>query len=190
MWLKDGNVPYLQSRHLALTVVTSLVVVFLFLPYTLLLLIGHKLYRLSGRKYFHWLNKMKPLLDSYYAPYKIRTRYWNGFLLLVRCVLYIVFSFNSLGGTHKSLFAIIVTFTAIGFATGFLISGKIYKIRGANILEALAYFNLVMLSAIALVQVHYTTVLVYSLVGIMFCLMIVVTAYHFHIQQQPDQNCV
>ena len=125
---------------------------------------------------------MKPLLDSYYAPYKIRTRYWTGFLLLVRCVLYIVFSFNSLGGTHKSLFAIIVTFTAIGFATGFLISGKIYKIRGANILEALAYFNLVMLSAIALVQVHYTTVLVYSMVGIMFCLMIVVTAYHFHIQ--------
>ena len=41
VWLKDANVPYLQSWHLLLTVVTSLVLVFLFLPYTLLLLLGY-----------------------------------------------------------------------------------------------------------------------------------------------------
>ena len=90
VWLKDANVPYLQSWHLLLTVVTSLVLVFLFLPYTLLLLLGYKLYRFSGKKYFYWFNRLKPLLDSYYAPYKIHARYWTGLMLLVRCALYLV----------------------------------------------------------------------------------------------------
>ena len=101
VWLKDGNVPYLQSRHLLLTVVTSLVLVFLFLPYTLLLLLGYKLYRFSGRKHMRWLNRLKPLLDSYYAPYNKHTRCWTGFLLLVRCALYIVFT---LGDASRNLF--------------------------------------------------------------------------------------
>lgn len=112
VWLKDANVPYLQSGHLVLTVVTTLVLVFLFLPYTVLLLLGHKLHHFSGRKHMRWLNKLKPLLDSYYAPYKIQTRYWTGLLLLVRCALYIIFSYNSVGGTNSSLLAITVAFTA------------------------------------------------------------------------------
>ena len=66
VWLKDANMPYLKSKHLFLTVVTSLVLVFLFLPYTLLLLLGHKLYRFTGKKHWRWLNRLKPLLDSYY----------------------------------------------------------------------------------------------------------------------------
>ena len=68
VWLKDGNVPYLQSWHLLLTVVTSIVFVFLFLPYTLLLLLGYKLYCFSGRKHMRSLNRLKPLLDSYWIP--------------------------------------------------------------------------------------------------------------------------
>ena len=125
VWLKDANVSYLQSKHLFLTVVTSLLLVFLFLPYTILLLIGSKLYRYTGRKYFRWLNRLKPLLDSYYAPYKIHTRYWSGFLLLVRWILYIVFSINSLKRSDMSLLAITITFTAIGFGSGYIYSGKV-----------------------------------------------------------------
>ena len=96
-WFKDANVLFLGSGHLPLTVVTSLVLVFIFLPYTLLLLLGYKLYGFSDRKGLRWLNRLKPLLDSNYAPYNTHTRYWTGFLLLVRCVLYSVFS---LGDAH------------------------------------------------------------------------------------------
>ena len=180
VWLKDANVPYLQSKHLVLTVVSSLVLTFLFLPYTLLLLLGYKVYRFSRSKYFHWLNNLKPLLDSYYGPYKIRTRYWTGFLLLVRCILYVVFSFNSLGGTRNSLLAIYVTFTAAGFAMGFLIPGRVYKTPGVNVMESLAYFNLATLSAIALFQLSNRTAIIYSLVGMMFVIMMGVVVYHFH----------
>ena len=179
VWLKDANVPYLRSKHLALTVLTSLVLIFLFLPYTLLLLLGHKLYRLSGRKHFHWLNNLKPLLDSYYAPYKIHARYWTGFLLLVRCVLYIVFS---LGGTEESLLAIIISFTAVGFAVGFVHRGRIYKNLNINILEASVYLNLVSISAVTAQLIYNTrTGLAYCLVGIILITTIGIIIHHFHV---------
>ena len=73
VWLKDANVPFLGSEHLPLTVVTSLVLVFIFLPYTLLLLLGYKLYGFSDRKGLRWLNRLKPLLDSYYMPHTTHT---------------------------------------------------------------------------------------------------------------------
>ena len=47
VWLKDGNSLYLQSHDLGLTVITTLMLVCLFLPYTFLLLLGYKLYRFS-----------------------------------------------------------------------------------------------------------------------------------------------
>ena len=103
VWLKDANVPFVKSKHLFLTVVTSLVLVFLFLPYTLLLFLGYKLYRFTGKKHWRWLNRLKPLLDSYYAPYKNHTRYWTGFLLLVRCALYIVFSVSSASNSRLTI---------------------------------------------------------------------------------------
>ncbi len=178
MWLKDANEPYLQSRHLALTVLTSLVLVFLFLPYTLLLLFGHKLYRLSGRKYFHWINKMKPLLDSYYAPYKIHTRYWTGFLLLVRCALYLVFSFS---GAREILSAIILTFTILGFAAGVIYKGRIYKNLGSNILEYATYLNLITFSSVSSQLSHEAHFgFVHALVGMVFTAFLGITVYHFH----------
>ena len=178
VWLKDGNVPYLESWHLLLTVVTSLVLVFLFFPYTLLLLLGYKLYRFSGRKHMRWLNRLKPLLDSYYAPYKTHTRYWTGFLLLVRCALYIVFSYNSLGGTRKSLLAIIITCTAIIVIAW--LSVRIYKRTLNNIIEASIYLNLIVLSAVTLAELE-SPALMHSLVGTVFITMIAIIAYHFHI---------
>ena len=180
VWLKDANIPYLQSWHLFLTVVTSLVLIFLFLPYTLLLVLGYRLYRYSGKRYLHWLNRLKPLLDSYYAPYKIHTRYWTGFLLLVRCFLYMVFSFNPLGGMNKSLLTIIISFSMIGLSTGYLTSGKIYSKLHVSIMETSIYLNLIVLSAITLAGLN-STALVHSLVGIVFVTMIGIIVYHFHI---------
>ena len=178
VWLKDANVPYLKSKHLLLSVVTSLILVFIFLPYTLLLLLGYKLYHFSGRKQFLWLNRVKPLLDSYYAPYKIPTRYWTGFLLLVRCALYIVFSFNSLGGTTNSFLSINITFTAMVVLAW--LSVLIYKNFYNNVIEASVYLNLITLSAAFLAGAN-SPALVYSLVGMVFATMIGIIVYHFHL---------
>jgi hypothetical protein len=179
VWLKDANVPYLHSKHLILTVVTSLLIVFFFLPYTLLLLLGHKLYNLSGRKYFRWLYRLKPLLDSYHAPYNINTRYWTGFLLLIRCALYIVFMLRSLS-ENKSFLAVALTFSLLGFVMGSVHAGRIYKKSVNNLLEAGTYLNLVILSTTALASLH-SKVLVYSLVGLSFISMLLITVCQFHI---------
>jgi predicted outer membrane repeat protein len=175
VWLSDATVPYLKSKHLLLTVVTSLILIFLFLPYTLLLLLGYKLYRFSGRKCMCWLTRLKPLLDSYYAPYKTHTRCWTGFLLLLRCSLYIVFSYNSLRATNQSLVIVIIIFSIIVFGVGLI---RVYKNIYINILEMSMYLNLIFISTLAGCN---SPALVYSLVGVVFVTMLCIIVYHFHI---------
>ena len=178
VWLKDGNITYALSIHFLLIVVTSLVLVFLFLPYTLLLLLGYKLYWFSGRKHMRWLNRLKPLLDSYYAPYKTHTRYWTGFLLLVRCVLYTAFSFTN---AKLSLLAIIFTFVIIVLAFA-LLPGRIYTSSYTNIIESLVYSNLILLSGVILSSAANSSAalaMVYLLVGMVFVIMMGIIVYHF-----------
>ena len=175
VWFKDANVPFLGSEHLLLTVVTSLVLIFIFLPYTLLLLLGYKLYGYSGRKGLRWLNRLKPLLDSYYAPYNTHTRYWTGFLLFVRCVLYSVFS---LGDTHKSLESIIITFTVLVGVVW--ISSKVYTSRIANTVEVSVYLNLIILSAVS-TNSSVSAKLFNTLVALVFVTMLGIIIYHFHL---------
>ena len=177
VWLKDANVPYLLSEHLGLTVVTSLFLAFFFLPYTLLLLTGHKLYRFAGRKHFRWFNRLRPLLDSYHAPYKVQTRFWTGLLLLVRCALYIVFSFNSIGMKSESLLAIVVTFTVVS-AIAWLLSKGVYRKMYVDIMEASVYLNIIFLSAATLASKNSPS-LVHTSVGIVFVTTIGIVVHHF-----------
>ena len=120
------------------------------------------------------MNRLKPLLDSYYAPYKNHTRYWTGFLLLVRCALYIIFSIS---GKSKSLATIALTFTVSGVIIGFL---RMYKSLRIYLIEACVYLNLVVLSVTALTGLN-TVALVYSLVGLVFVVMIALIAHQFHL---------
>ena len=180
VWLKDANVPYLQSKHLTLSTITSFILVVLFIPYTILLLMGPCLYRVLHRRCNFLMKRIKPLLDSYYAPYKKNTRYWTGFLLVVRCVLYIVFSFNSLGGTNKSLLAIIVTFTLMEFI--FWYPRGIYENFYINVIESSVYLNFILLSASAAsLTDDESRGLIYTLIGIVFITMIGTILYQFHL---------
>ena len=49
VWLFNGNTPFSDPRHVSLVVFAGLVLLFLFLPYTFLLLCGHWLHAKS-----HW----------------------------------------------------------------------------------------------------------------------------------------
>ena len=181
VWLKDGNLPYLHSKHLLLSIFTLLVLVFIFLPYTIFLLLGYLLYRLRSRKWYRWLLiRIKPLLDSYYAPYKANTRYWTGSLLIVRCVLYIVFSFNSLSGTTYSLLSINIVFAVVGSMT-WLIKG-IYRFYYIDVIEVSVYMNLIALSAAAgMLPESSKEIASYVLVGIFFATAMGIFTYHIHL---------
>ena len=90
VWIIDGNISYFKSRaHVLLGTASIIVIVFLLLPYVLLLTFGYRLQAYSDRKGFLWFNKFTPLLDAYYAPYSSNARYWPGLLLILRMVLFL-----------------------------------------------------------------------------------------------------
>jgi len=179
-WMKDANVVYLESKHLGLALFTISVLVIFFLPYTLLLLFGQWLYRSSNKRYCSWfLMRAKPLLDSYHAPYKVTTRYWTGFLLLIRCILYSIFSLNSLGNTQLSLLAIVTAFSAV-IGICFLYKG-IYNDKYLDAIEASVYLNLIAVSAsVATLSENYRLAVAHLLIGIILATFLYVLLYHVY----------
>ena len=180
VWFKDATVPYLESKHLLLAVLSSIFIAAFFLPYTFLLLLGYKMYRYSEVKFIRRLiMKVKPLLDSYYAPHENHTRFWPGLLLLVRCGLFIVFSFDFIN-QGSSLLAI-NTSLSILIVVAWLLSWhsvRIYEKFSANMIEALVFLNLVILSA-AKSSNFDSFELTFSLVGMVFAIMICIIFYQF-----------
>ena len=143
VWLYDANIDYLEGKHIPLFIVAVLVFLFLFLPYTLLLLFGQWLQAISHLRLFSWVNKLKPLIDSYHAPYKAKHRYWPGLLLLLRFVLLLVFALNPQQDPSVNLLAILV-------GTGLLVawawvSGGVYRNWCLDALECSFALNLIIL---------------------------------------------
>ena len=147
VWLHDANIDYLVGKHIPLFLVSVVVFLFLFLPYTFLLLFGQWLQAISHLRLFSWVNnaRLKPFMDSYHAPYKARHRYWPGLLLVLRFALLLVFAFN-----HQQNFSI--NLLAIVVGAGILqlwawVSGGVYKSWCLDTLEGSFMLNLTILAA-------------------------------------------
>ena len=147
VWLYDANVNYLSGKHIPLFLVAVLVLLFLFLPYTLLLLFSQWLQAISHLQLFSWVNsaRLKPFMDSYHAPYKAKHRYWPGLLLVLRFVLLLVFALNTRQDPNVNLLAILLT---IGFLVAWAwISGGVYRNWCLDALECSFVLNLIILAA-------------------------------------------
>ena len=145
VWLYDASVDYLVGKHIPLFLVAVLVFLFLFLPYTLLLLFGQWLQAISHLRLFSWVNRLKPFMDSYYAPYKAKHRYWPGLMLVLRFALLLVFALNPQQDPSVNLLSILV-------GTGMLIawawlSGGVYRNWCLDALECSFTLNLIILAA-------------------------------------------
>ena len=68
MWNSDGNVDYLGPKYAPLFATAMAVLLFLWLPYTLLLFLGQWLPRCNCRLVIRTLMKIKPFLDAHYGP--------------------------------------------------------------------------------------------------------------------------
>ena len=88
----------------------GLIFIFLFLPYTPLLLLGQWLQAISHLRLFPWINnvRLKALMDSYHAPYKSKHHYWPGLLLVLCFVLLLVFDSNFQEDRVTNLLAILM----------------------------------------------------------------------------------
>ena len=141
LWLIDGNIRFLEVPHIFLFLVALIAVIVYILPFTSLALLAPYLQAKSNSRVLHcWVNKMKPLLDAYQGPYKDRFRFWTGFLLVVRVVLFITFSSNDLGDPRVNLLAIIISLLLL--YTILSNTGQVYKSRLTHVLECVYILNL------------------------------------------------
>ena len=110
VWSADGNVDYLGIKHI-LFVVAMASLLFLWLPYTLILFLGQWLHMCNCRLIVRFLFKMRPFLDAHYAPVKDKHRYWFGALNLVRAAVFLVSSL--IRADHASIITISVLTSAV-----------------------------------------------------------------------------
>ena len=147
VWLYNANIDYLSNEHTPLFVVAVLIFLFLFLPYTLLLLFGQWLQAISHLRLFSWVNstRLKAFIDSYHAPYQAKHRYLPGLLLVLRFVLLLVFALNPQEEHSINLLSILVT-TGLLVAWAWL-GGGIYRNWCLDALECSFALNLIILAA-------------------------------------------
>ena len=116
VWFFDGNVKYLHGSHIILFVIAMAISVVFLLPYTLALtFIPFIEHYNEQNKLFNYLhkqtNRIKPMNDAYYAPYKGEWRFWLGARLWL---LVFIYSLNPVYGSDQPsllllIHAIVVT---------------------------------------------------------------------------------
>ena len=157
VWLYDANIGYLSGKHIPLFLVAVLIFLFLFLPYTLLLLFGQWLQGISHLKLFSWVNstRLKAFMDSYHAPYKAKHRYWPGLLLVLRFVLFLVFAFEFNPHQDRTSINLLAILVGIGILQMWAwVSGGVYRSWCLDALEGSFALNLVILSAATMYIYH------------------------------------
>ena len=151
VWLYDGKIRYLSGKHIPLFTAAVVCLIFLFLPYTMLLIFSQCLQAKSHLKIFSLINScyVKPFLDAYHAPYTNKHRYWTGLMLLLRLVLFLISAVNVLGDPSVNLLAIAsITATILTLPT--ILGSRIYKTWSLGLLETSFIINLTILAVATL----------------------------------------
>ena len=138
IWTYDGSKEYLANKsHIGLFIFGLLVMILFIIPYTLLLSLTPYLMKLSHWRVFSWINRIKPLVDSYEAPFKDRYRFWTGAMLVYRIALVIVSTYFSQQPTMILLMIIIVH-------AGIVFSGfAVYKSWVISAMETTLHVNII-----------------------------------------------
>ena len=185
VWLVDGNVNYLKGKHIPIFLTSLLALFLLFIPFTLLLLLGQWIQAQSERKCCSWISdyRISTFLDVYHGPFKNKHRYWCGLLLVARLCLFLVFAFNIKGDPSVNILA--TTICLIGLLVVFLLF-TVYKACYLNVLEASFIINLLLLS----IGTNYVDVtsgrnqnaLTYASVSVSFATFCGIVVYHSCLQ--------
>ena len=184
VWLVDGNVNYLNIIHTPLFLTSLLALFLLFIPFTLLLLLGQCIQAQSERKCFKWISdyRVSTFLDVYHGPFKNKHRYWCGLLLVTRFCIFLVFTFNVYGDTSVNILAIAVCLICLQSTFVFF---TVYKAWYLNVLEASFVINLLLLA----IGTYYVEIsggdqkaLTYTSVSVAFATFCGIVVYHSCLQ--------
>ena len=143
VWSVDGTLEYFGYHHILLFVVALVSLLFLWLPYTLLLLLIQWLQRISHFRVLRWTMRFNSFYDAYFAPLKPGHQYWFGVLLLARGMILITFASNFALPQDISLLILLVT---AGLLLFYMFLENVYKSRKATVFHSSFLLNLCLLS--------------------------------------------
>lgn len=176
VWYYDGSVLYLHGYHIGLFLLSVLSLVLFLIPYTVFLT-GIKLF-----SRYKLVNRVRPFVDAFCAPYKDKWRFWFGARLWVLIILYI--SYASLQNSPDIVYllqtVVIVLFTIL--QAGIMP----YKSVAINYLDLFFLVDSVLLN-ITIIYNHKVQVfsnIFLAPVLLVFCLIV---AYHIHTTLGEDK---
>ena len=188
-WRYDGNISYFSARHTALFVVALLFLI-PSIMYILFLLFSQWLLAMATPgNALRYISKLKPIVDAYHGPYKDKYRYWTGFMLLVRGILFLIFSATfEIKGVNRLIIAVSV-YILITLHWG---GGGVYKKNWMNVLEFSFILNLGVLATATLFNGLVSgnqAAAVYTSVGIALLTSVGILAYHAHTHVRRKFKC-
>ena len=143
VWSADGNVNYLSYNHLPIFAIAVATLLFLWLPYTLLLFLGQWLHKCNCRLITRLLIKMKPFLDAHYGPLNSRHRYWFGALHLVRAAILLISVL--IPSDHSS---IVVISTSVSAVLLMFFVSVVYHNSAVSLFNMAFYLNLILFATV------------------------------------------
>ena len=146
VWSANGNIDYLGPKHAPLFVAALATLLFLWLPYTLLLLLGQWLRRFDNRFLTRMLMKIKPFLDAHYGPLKNKHYYWFGALLFIRIAILLISAV--VPANNFSVFILSISVSAGALVSFTAIGPAVYRSKVTSAFETALFINLALLGLV------------------------------------------
>ena len=144
VWYLDGSLRYCWHPHIYLFIAAIATLVFLWLPYTLLLLLIQPLRRVSHLRPLKWINKLAPVFDAYFSPLKDKHQYWFGAMLLVRGILLLILTVTSIAKPTINVLVLLITMI---FLVIIILIKNVYRRKKLKLLKSATLWNLIILTA-------------------------------------------
>ena len=207
VWLHDGNLRFLQGKHIALVLLSTLFALFYIIPLTLLLLFAPVLQRAHNHRIVRLAQRLKPLLDAFQGPYKDKFHWWPGLMLVMRIILFVALTANTKHDPRLS--ALFVGVTALSLVV--LSAAGVYKNKSLNLHETALNSNIAVFVLWSLFNyssygsraqfIEQQQVTAYTMISIFYVLFMAVLVYHiskkltdlgipqyfFHLLRRQDQ---
>ena len=175
VWYLDGNLSYCKHPHVYLFVLSMATLTFLYLPFTVLLLLIQCWRRISHLRPLRWITKFTPVYDAYLAPLKDKHHYWFGALLLIRAVLLIIFTLTSATLPKLNLLVLLMTMAIVQF---YVSLKPVYKHNVVRSLEGASSLNLVALCSSILYTERKKSIFLEVSIGfafVQFCIIVLMS---------------
>ena len=144
VWALDGNLEYGKCPHGFLLFAALACLVFLWIPYTLILFSMQWLRRIDHYHPLKLIAKFKPVYDAYFAPFKDNHHYWFGVLLIAQGALLLI---SSLLLSICPTLSLLILCLIVALMLCYLNFMRVYKRNATTLMESSFYINLILLTA-------------------------------------------